>query len=940
MSDYSLPRIKESELPEATSIDKVRVLDNAGKSVWKKKEDIPITQAQVTDLTDDFALKADHGYGEGETVKTLKDVEDELALKADQTELDQLAGEVSLYNPTLSAPLEAGQYYTKTTARLAAISNNKAAFGLILTYQTGVDKWVTEQFIGDVIDNYWWSNDGKWVRIQDENNLYATAAILSDDLNSILNTNLINLDLVIKNKYYSAGSNKILSSTNSTYDLALIKVKPGVSYGSLSVISGCYLDNSLNVISAIVLTNNLFTAPAGAKFAAINLQKNNEVYQYSYTITEGSVPGAAIPRGGGVLKPSVIADIVQELNNTANKIISGKNMIDTGVAYMESGLRQNGFGTLVSNSNAAICSTKAILLKANTTYAISGSALAWETAPRAALYKNVLDVASGSVVVFTAVPGGFTFTTGATNLYFRVDLKTTLPGGDIVSGIIQLEEGSTVTEYEKRYYEFTSKNDKSVNGIYNIPVQNQNAHKKFPQLFNHYLKRDKNIQIILVGDSITARDYHTTYFTEEEKTKRPPLMVSKNLGSAIYDKLTWQNAEYARWDRTGIFTESGGTFATVDSYATIGGGSSNGITAGDGQLGDQWYDIDNRPSDTRIYTGSAQASVQFTIPENTYVFNWIYRTDLKGCIANTVSIAEGNGKVQVYNVATQTWVEANGYVFSMRHPGLQTHRINSKFQERLRFRCSDKYKGGTFDGRTGSKTITITKDTSDSRFLYWGIEWSKEPYIVTVINAARGGENISSMLPAMDDDVFDWVNNSPDTFTFVIHEIYLNQGQNNANSAKSINDFLTEWSDYFYSDANPYSYREQSKVGGIAWKKFEALTWNPNPTAGGGGILITEPYGWHVWESAADGMKTILDNFLCYLYQYRDNYDEEGHSMVNITMALLNEAKMKYGKEWYKAFQSSGVTGGSFYNDVTHPNDYGVNVISRWINSNFDFLLI
>ena len=59
MSDYSLPRIKESELPEATSIDKVRVLDNAGKSVWVEKEDLPITEAQVTGLTAALALKAD-----------------------------------------------------------------------------------------------------------------------------------------------------------------------------------------------------------------------------------------------------------------------------------------------------------------------------------------------------------------------------------------------------------------------------------------------------------------------------------------------------------------------------------------------------------------------------------------------------------------------------------------------------------------------------------------------------------------------------------------------------------------------------------------------------------------------------------------------------------------------------------------------------------------
>lgn len=59
MADYSLPRIKENELPEATSIDKVRVLDDAGKSVWVEKEDLPIKETQVTGLTDDLALKAD-----------------------------------------------------------------------------------------------------------------------------------------------------------------------------------------------------------------------------------------------------------------------------------------------------------------------------------------------------------------------------------------------------------------------------------------------------------------------------------------------------------------------------------------------------------------------------------------------------------------------------------------------------------------------------------------------------------------------------------------------------------------------------------------------------------------------------------------------------------------------------------------------------------------
>lgn len=57
MADYSLPRIKESALPEATNVDKVRVLDSTGKSVWVEKEDLPITETQVTGLTAKLAAE-------------------------------------------------------------------------------------------------------------------------------------------------------------------------------------------------------------------------------------------------------------------------------------------------------------------------------------------------------------------------------------------------------------------------------------------------------------------------------------------------------------------------------------------------------------------------------------------------------------------------------------------------------------------------------------------------------------------------------------------------------------------------------------------------------------------------------------------------------------------------------------------------------------------
>ncbi|ANW96731.1 hypothetical protein AXE80_10795 [Wenyingzhuangia fucanilytica] len=629
-------------------------------------------------------------------------------------------------------------------------------------------------------------------------------------------------------------------------------------------------------------------------------------------------------------------EIVSELDSVSEKIVTGKNLFDSRETNMKTGFRVNAASTQFDpNSGTNLVAVKPIKLEYGKTYTISGNGLAWGASPRSFMASSE-SATTGTTTVFTPVTNGFRFqVTDEDEVFFTIDLNTTTTGGNDVSGVVMLEDGSEVTEYEDYYLKFSTDEELgvdavAVNKIHNIVPVIQDTHKKFPLFFNHNLKRDKNINVVLLGDSITARDYHTTYFSEEEQTKRPPLMVSKNIGSAIFDKLTWQNVEYSRWDRSSEFTESAATFVTVESNNL----PSQGISQGNGSGGDEWYDIGDRPSDTRIYTGTALASVEFTIPEDFYTFNWIYRTDLKGCENVTVTVDEGNGKVEVFNGST--WVEANGYVMSMRHPGAVANRINTKFQERLRFRTCDVYDGGSFDERTGSKTITLTKNSSDSRFLYWGIEKSKEPYIVTVINSARGGENIASMLPAMNDDFYDWTE-TPNSFTFLIHEIYFNQGQNVYNDSKSINDFLNEWDDYFYSESNSYSFREKSKVSTIPWQKYEALQWNPNFTVGGGGISTTEPYGFKTWDNATDHQKTILDNFMCYLYQYTDTYsDEVGVAMVNTTKALLNEAKAKFGDEWYKAFQSTGVKGESFLNDITHPNDYGVKVISSFINAWFE----
>ena len=450
------------------------------------------------------------------------------------------------------------------------------------------------------------------------------------------------------------------------------------------------------------------------------------------------------------------------------------------------------------------------------------------------------------------------------------------------------------------------------------------GYQRLPKFYEHWISRDTNLNIIVVGDSLMARDSHTTYFSATDQQQRPPLLISKNVPSYIYDHLSWNNAKYARYD-SAFFAESGATFVTVTT--------NSGDTASNGINSTQWDDFATRPSHTRMYNGTALCEIQFTIPANTYICNFIYRTDLNGSDSNVITITEGNGNVEVWNGSA--WVEANGFDFSMKHPATSAHRGNTKFQERLKFRMSDLYKGGLFDSRSTAKTITITKNTTaSSRFMYWGVEYSEDPFVVRLINAARGSQSTATMLPFLDDDVFDWVN-EPDSFSLVIHEIYINQGVDTFNSTKTIQQFKDEWEDYFFASSNAYSYREQSKSINY-WDKFEAIVFNTHPTVYGGGIKTIYPYGFNSWDNLTDGTKTIAQNYNAYDSQYRQSYDEDGVIFINMFLRVIAEAKKRYGYEWYKAFNSSSVSGYTFLNDGTHLNDYGATIYSGTINKIFN----
>lgn len=458
--------------------------------------------------------------------------------------------------------------------------------------------------------------------------------------------------------------------------------------------------------------------------------------------------------------------------------------------------------------------------------------------------------------------------------------------------------------------------------IINSSSLNSAGKQKLPQLLEYYYGRNINVNILLVGDSILAREYHTSYYSLEEQQRRPPLLVSKNIASLLWDRLNWNNSEYCRYDCPGAFQEIG-SFVTVTTNPQ--NQKSHGINR------EIWDDFPYRPAHTRMCSGNGPASVTFTIPDGTYCANFIYRTDLNGsrCIVN---IREGKGQLQVFN--GKKWVEADEYKFSMRHDPPENNRGNTKFQERLKMRTCDFHQGGVFDSRSEKKTITISKvDSSDSRFMYWGSETSKFPYTLKMINSSRGSLSIGSMLKYHADDVSDWIN-EPETFTLVIGEIFFNEGASVFGSQHSYEKLLGRWNSYFYDTENPLSFKSMSRSGKQYWAKCEALIFNPTLSNETKGLEENEPYGWKSWKHSKDGEKSIYNNMMIYRQDFLKKYrSEQGIVFCNISQLMVDEAKVRFGRYFYRAIMPSGINGTSFLNDGCHPNDNGCRIIAQGILS-------
>ena len=425
-----------------------------------------------------------------------------------------------------------------------------------------------------------------------------------------------------------------------------------------------------------------------------------------------------------------------------------------------------------SNSDTTYIGGSGLIpVESGKTYTISGTG--WyglyntDTSPQGGYFGASATGAIGDVAVsdmqFGSTPmgsaiRGYTFTVpNNPNIKFAYISIYLLDG--VVAGNCMLNVGEVANEYVDYHEEKVIKEELLPNqeggggggaditawSLYSNPLTlaYHGISNKFPKFRQHWMAKDKDLMVVTTGTSLSSRVNYCSQFADAPY--RPPLLDYKSWTAFVWDNIKWSGQQYRRFDAkvntgsdTPMFTEVG-TFATTNYLSNWDDYSSENAAAA--------------PRVTR-YSEDSNAAISCVVPLDAWQFNLIYRLDTLGSEHCTVTIAEGNGKVKVWNESNSAWVEANGFDFSMKNPATTSINIsytnpttgaattlnncqvsgNTTYQKRLKFLLVD-------HNRVEGDPVTLTISNGSGRFMYWGVEWSNRRYMITYVNSARGSHS-------------------------------------------------------------------------------------------------------------------------------------------------------------------------------------------------------
>lgn len=776
-------------------------------------------------------------------------------------------------------------------------------------------------------------------------------------------------------KYYSPGSTAIATRVDVVYAITgYIPVVEGQSYtisplvgsiGSIQYTGGYFANNqTAEAISSIAFENpssgdgRTFTVPMGQgiKFVVLNLtciSATSNTLAADYQLEKGTAATNYLPYSPQI-NPDYLVDITAEITAQNEKIDDLQEQIDE-IVVVDSFNKINPANILYdrrySTGNVRIIAADSNLIAfSGLIPVVEGE---WYTASGAGIFQNwqggyfgdgatnaIGTAAIQNISWVNPVSGAgrcFQVPTGLGIKYVVVSLATNADKTGL-AGDAQLEAGEMATAYQpyspikqinpdllpdnptpeptetSELLKYTTFGNLNYNGLAD----------KIPNFRKHWYAKDKNLCVVNTGTSLTARSIeHCT--DNVNAATRPPLMHSNNFATHIWDALVWEGQNYRRYD-SGFFAEVG-TWLTASNIA-------------------EWDDGAYRSGLTR-YSDVAGSQISFVVPVNAWQFNFIYRTDSAGSENCVVTIAEGNGKMEVMNDAG-IWVEANGYTFSQREPDVVTlptvnytnpingnpatlsnYQVkgNTTYQKRLYMRC----KSWAIDSRTTTKAITISR--TSGRLMYWGVEWSDREFMITYINAARGLHSSAISLSTLalnhyqDNEVWGF---KPDLL--LTEDAIHNAGGAGVPSSSNPRAYYGRVTENFFVADNGISMKARCETLGLDVPEMvlfnTSITWNFGGIDDAGNLKLGVTNDGYMW-TALDAQSG------CYMHMI-ENYPDIVY--INAVKHFVRACYDCYG-DMKTATVGSGKAGKTFTNEGSHWNDTGSRVMARVVLPILDMIV-
>lgn len=471
--------------------------------------------------------------------------------------------------------------------------------------------------------------------------------------------------------------------------------------------------------------------------------------------------------------------------------------------------------------------------------------------------------------------------------------------------------------------------DQSVRSVFPTFNYFDQLRLKCPNFYQKFKDKMQDVVVVLTGTSLTQGNFeYTTLRTDA--SSRPAALQAHDFASLVFDKLAkhWDGQKYRRYDHSDL-TYSNSSWSVVNQLPEY-----------------VWDDFAHIKNGLTKTTTDANTSVSMLIPANAWQFNFVYRSDSQSGNC-TVSIAEGNSKVEVWNGVN--WVEANDFVFSMYESPATETKGNTQYQKRLKMRCKNKVSGG-INSIGSTKQITISKGNNSNRFNVVGFEWSPREFMLSVINGARGGfewgdPNGNRLDRYQDTDIWSF---NPD---LLLSEItIINWG---ASDVAALNKdplhYVNNAKRAYFNEFNdmPTSLYEKSEGYTKCDVIFYSDTLSAHSSLDTWDLVTKEPKFGTVTEAAKNGQQTedgpVLD--LVNIGRVKTNFENyeaveryiagKDYLFISVLSTFKAVAELFYGS-YHAAMQPSGKNGSTLSYDGVHFNDNGAALFALIVASIFD----